>query len=344
MFELALLLTGTIAIYLLVLAAHGLRHRYGLSLFYATIGGLTAIMAWTTDTGLALEVNGIRFVIGSTIFYTSLMLGIFVIYVFEGPAATRIAIISVLGISILTPSTLAALHMLMDAAGTSALMIPVPHLRLNTASVVTTFIDFIFLGIVWESLGKLSIDLRLGMRAFLTLIGVMSLDVVLFATAAFAGTPDYLHIMAGTLTSRLAIAVVAFPFLFGYLCIESRRRNVVIEERPVLAIVRKLKDTRHDLDLAQREIEHRKQAEAERDEVIAHLQAALSEVKTLQGLLPICAHCKMIRDDQGYWNRIDAYIEEHTHARFTHGICPDCLETHYPEYLPHEKNAGSDEN
>ncbi|MCG3171257.1 MAG: hypothetical protein CALGDGBN_02857 [Pseudomonadales bacterium] len=333
MTELAMLLAGTMLIYLLVLSAHGLRHRYGLALFYATLGGLTAIMAWTTDTGLALDVNGIRFVIGSTVFYTALMLGVFVIYVFEGPAATRIAILAVLGMSILTPLTLAAMRFALEMTGNSPASIPAPGVRLNAASALTTLIDFVFLAIVWEYLGKLSIDLRLGVRAFLTLLGVMCLDVLLFATAAFAGTPGYLAILAGTLSSRLLVAVFAFPFLYGYLRRESTRKGVAIEQRPVFAILRQLEDTRHHLGLAEQEIERRRQAEAERDASIARLQSALAEVKALRGLLPICMHCKKVRDDQGYWSRIEAYIEQRTDARFTHGICGDCVATHYPEML-----------
>ncbi len=54
------------------------------------------------------------------------------------------------------------------------------------------------------------------------------------------------------------------------------------------------------------------------------LQNALDEVKTLSGMLPICAHCKKIRDDNGYWNKLESYISKHTDATFTHGICPDC--------------------
>jgi len=57
----------------------------------------------------------------------------------------------------------------------------------------------------------------------------------------------------------------------------------------------------------------------------AQLQEALANVKTLKGLLPICANCKKIRDDQGYWNQIEAYIEEHSDALFTHGLCPECV-------------------
>jgi len=61
------------------------------------------------------------------------------------------------------------------------------------------------------------------------------------------------------------------------------------------------------------------------------LRAALARVKRLQGMLPICAHCKKIREDSGYWQRVETYISEHSEARFTHGICPDCMDTLYPE-------------
>jgi len=79
------------------------------------------------------------------------------------------------------------------------------------------------------------------------------------------------------------------------------------------------------------DISDRKQAEAERDVVIQRPQQALLEVKTLSGLLPICAACKKIRDDQGYWSDIELYIQEHSEAQFTHGICPDCMRRLYPE-------------
>jgi len=60
--------------------------------------------------------------------------------------------------------------------------------------------------------------------------------------------------------------------------------------------------------------------------VSARMAEALEKIKTLHGLLPICAWCKRIRDDQGYWSQVEAYLHEHTGAGFTHGICPDCLE------------------
>lgn len=80
-----------------------------------------------------------------------------------------------------------------------------------------------------------------------------------------------------------------------------------------------------------RDITDRKQLETEREELIETLQETLGQVKTLKGLLPICANCKKIRDDQGYWQKIEVYIHEHTEADFSHGICPDCRKKLYPE-------------
>ena len=76
----------------------------------------------------------------------------------------------------------------------------------------------------------------------------------------------------------------------------------------------------------------RKQDETEREHLISELQGALAQVKTLSGLLPICSGCKKIRDDHGYWNRIETFISEHSDARFSHGICPECTQKYFPEY------------
>ncbi|HXF10709.1 MAG TPA: PAS domain S-box protein [Desulfuromonadaceae bacterium] len=74
-----------------------------------------------------------------------------------------------------------------------------------------------------------------------------------------------------------------------------------------------------------RDITHRKREERERTELIQELTDALKQVKTLNGLLPICASCKRIRDDRGYWQQVETYISAHTNAILTHGICPECL-------------------
>lgn len=79
------------------------------------------------------------------------------------------------------------------------------------------------------------------------------------------------------------------------------------------------------------EINIRKRAQSEREKLIRELQEALVKIKTLKGLIPICASCKKIRDDKGFWNQIEVYIKEHSDAEFSHGICPECVERLYPE-------------
>lgn len=330
--ELLILIVEAMSVYFLVLWAHSLRNRVGLAPFYALIGGITAVMSWVTDAGVKVDVAGITFMVGSTVFYTSLLLGVFVVYVFDGPRATRIAISTVAGVSVMVPLIAVILHLQMKISGHSSLgYVPMPSLRINTASVLTTVADLIFLAIAWEYLGKPKLRMHLWLRAFLTLLGVMWLDVILFATGAFAGSSQYLNIMKGTFLSRLIISVFAFPFLYLYLSWQNTRMGMMIEHRPVLAILREVAEIRIELSLAQQEIQRRKQVEKEKGELITQLQAALSEVKTLRGFLPICASCKKIRDDAGYWQKIEKYIEERSEAKFTHGICPECAKRLYPE-------------
>jgi hypothetical protein len=75
----------------------------------------------------------------------------------------------------------------------------------------------------------------------------------------------------------------------------------------------------------------RQQAEAEREGLIAQLRAVLANVKTLRGLIPICASCKKIRNDQGYWTQLETYLAQHSEAEFSHGLCLECLRKLYPD-------------
>lgn len=84
-----------------------------------------------------------------------------------------------------------------------------------------------------------------------------------------------------------------------------------------------------------RDITEAKNLEEEREQLIAELQKAILKVQTLSGLLPICASCKSIRDDKGYWNKLEAYISEHSEAQFSHSICPECAKKLYPDLVEH---------
>lgn len=87
--------------------------------------------------------------------------------------------------------------------------------------------------------------------------------------------------------------------------------------------------TRSNEQLRQ-EIAERKRSEEKREKQIVELQAALSEINDLRGILPLCSFCKKVRDDKGYWQQVEVYLGTHAHADISHGICPDCLKEHFP--------------
>lgn len=89
-----------------------------------------------------------------------------------------------------------------------------------------------------------------------------------------------------------------------------------------------LKGEQHLLAII-RDVTERKQSELQREKLISELQKALDEIKTLKGIVPICSTCKKIRDDKGFWNSLESYIQQHSDASFSHGICPECSDKLY---------------
>jgi len=112
-----------------------------------------------------------------------------------------------------------------------------------------------------------------------------------------------------------------------------RRKNgttfpVLFEDRLLTDAEGRIKGIRTTIQ----DITDQKQQEKERERLIQQLQKALSEVRKLSGMLPICASCKKIRNDKGYWQQVESYITQHSEAQFSHGICPECARKLYPEY------------
>ncbi|MBF0496380.1 MAG: PAS domain S-box protein [Deltaproteobacteria bacterium] len=144
-----------------------------------------------------------------------------------------------------------------------------------------------------------------------------------FFRLAFPG-PDYREEIISVWFKELREAGIGEVRSREYLtrCKDGNFRNIVY--RPVTIRGGKQFITYEDITA-------RREQEKGRDDLIAELKKALTEVRTLSGLLPICASCKKIRDDQGYWTQIETYIKAHSQADFTHGICPDCARRLYPE-------------
>lgn len=111
------------------------------------------------------------------------------------------------------------------------------------------------------------------------------------------------------------IIFVAVAGVVTYLSMQSKRA-----EQSLLETNRQLES----------EVEERKKAEQEKGNLIFDLQKTLEEVKILRGILPICSFCKKIRNDKGYWEQVEIYVRKHSDAEFSHSICPDCMDEHYP--------------
>ena len=103
---------------------------------------------------------------------------------------------------------------------------------------------------------------------------------------------------------------------------EDLERSYERSEAMVVERTAELKDVNDNL---KEEINERIAIQYEREKLIEELKRSIEEIKVLKGLIPICAKCKKIRDDKGYWNQIEVYLEKHTDAEFTHGYCPDCV-------------------
>jgi len=86
-----------------------------------------------------------------------------------------------------------------------------------------------------------------------------------------------------------------------------------------------------------RDVTRRVRIQNERETLVSDLKKAVKQIKTLNGLLPICASCKKIRDDKGYWNFIESYIESHSQASFSHGLCPECMKDLYGDEVWYRK-------
>lgn len=122
------------------------------------------------------------------------------------------------------------------------------------------------------------------------------------------------------------------------LCIETlhRRKDGTYMPVEITSTLIQL-DNKQVLQSFIRDISERKKAEKEREDLISRIEKALSEIKTLQGILPLCSFCKKIRDDKGYWERVDVYIKENTEAEVSHSLCPECAREHYPDFLGDEE-------
>jgi len=136
--------------------------------------------------------------------------------------------------------------------------------------------------------------------------------------------------------TELSLKSDGYPYKVQYRIIMPDKSERIVHEEALIerdAIGKPIKITGIIQDITRQKLE-----EIERENIIQKLQAALDNVKILKGLLPICMHCKKIRDEKGYWKRIEAYIQENSEAEFSHSLCRDCAKEHYPDMDIYDKN------
>ena len=129
---------------------------------------------------------------------------------------------------------------------------------------------------------------------------------------------------SGTLSNVLYLAIIFFIFIILvviYLYRKKYKDNKILQDKN-----EQINKAHH---LLENEIAERKNIENQREKLIGELQESLGKIKTLHGLIPICANCKKVRNDQGYYEQVEEYISEHTDAQFSHGICPSCAKEFY---------------
>lgn len=162
---------------------------------------------------------------------------------------------------------------------------------------------------------------------------VVVLLVALYVSAGISAPVDQLALVAGKIADgdlTLKAKVISNDEV-GML---ARAFNKMVE-----VLLQTSDDLEKKVDELRDEVAAHELAERENESLIGELQGALAEIKTLKGIVPICSSCKKIRDDQGFWNQIESYIRDHSEAEFSHGICPDCAKTLYPELkIPTENN------
>jgi hypothetical protein len=162
--------------------------------------------------------------------------------------------------------------------------------------------------------------LRLTLRQYLVVVAcVMGLYAAVLGFEYFSDRSGFSVQYELFLFFLFGILLTWFAFFGGF--ISNIRRHLRAQKEEIQKAHEEIKF----------EMENRKRAEIEKDKLIVELKDALDTVKTLSGLLPICASCKNIRDDSGYWNQIETYIQEHSEAEFSHSICPDCAKKLYPD-------------
>lgn len=160
----------------------------------------------------------------------------------------------------------------------------------------------------------------------LLLAATVVLLVALYVSAGISAPIDRLAKVAGMIANGDLNHKAPVNNTNDEVGVLARAFNSMVESLLQISV-----DLEKKVDELRGEVTAHEQAEKEKELLIKDLQRAVNEIRTLKGIVPICSSCKKIRDDKGFWNQIETYVRDHSEAEFSHGLCPDCATTLYPD-------------
>ncbi|HSS37945.1 MAG TPA: ATP-binding protein, partial [Polyangia bacterium] len=247
----AYLLLETLIVFAAVLGTHALRRRTSLVFSFAVLAFMR-VGSWIATHDAMVSVAGLDLNIGSNVFFSATLLGVFLLYVADGRFAGRAAVVVVVGTGLLYTLLSVVLHAQFPAFPDS--IFPASGARASLSSTAASLLDLVLLGLIWESVqrGRLA-RVPLAARIFATLAAVFVADGLVYVGLARAGGAGFVPELSGLLLSRAVVAAVLTPVVTAYLSFEVRRYGLRLDPRPMLSIVfkedveRELVAARHQL-------------------------------------------------------------------------------------------------
>ncbi|HVT10527.1 MAG TPA: ATP-binding protein [Polyangia bacterium] len=247
----AYLLLEALIVFAVVLGTHAARRRTSLVFSFAVLAFMR-VGSWIATHDAMVSIGRLELNIGSNVFFTATLLGVFLLYVADGRFAGRAAVVVVVGTGLLYTLLSVILHAQFPAFPDS--IFPASGVRASLGSTAASLLDLVLLGMVWESVqrGRLA-RVPLSARVFATLAAVFIADGLVYVAVARAGGAGFVPELGGLLLSRALVAVVLTPVVSAYLAFEVRRYGLRLDPRPMLSIVfsedaeRELVAARHQL-------------------------------------------------------------------------------------------------
>lgn len=293
-------ITGASLVCAAVLGAHALRVSYSLAPIYVCLGFVSSTMMWLVTVGARIEFYDLTVLWGST-FFAALLLGVFVLYVFDGTQSARLATLTTIGV-ILATFLLESSLAWQASHGISEMHIawPSPPPRLYLGSALAAAVDLVVMAILWESLYRWRGTNALTASIFVTLLGTLALDSLIFPLLAFGRVPEAQALMQGSLAERLILLLWLSPVLAAYVRWQQKLHGSDLGRGKVLSILVGSAMSEKRLSRAEAEIRERMRVEE---------QLRQSET-VLQTVLDNCRAVMFLKDAQGRYLLVNSFFEE----------------------------------